>query len=199
MKALSTILYNTTHRPKEIIFEKPSVKFFQKIFILYWFFAILGHYIESAWAQYNQVFNGQAPWKLIIPTVTPAAAPYGIGAVIIYLVVWPLVKSRRINPIGVLILTIIIAAIVEYICAAIIVIIAGHNIFWNYSHNPFNLNGYICLESVTQFGIVATIVTYSLFPSIEKIMKKLNNSQFNLIFWTLFITYSLDLIYATLK
>lgn len=172
---------------------------FKKIFIYYWLFSLVGHYGENVWAFSHHLVTGE-PFKAhIVSTIIPLASPYGLGAIAVILLVWPLIKTHKINPFITFALNVIIAGIVEYLCAIIAVIFYGHNYFWDYSMKPFNINGFICLESVVVFGIAATIFIYFVYPFIEKIIKRFTKQQLSIIFWILFISYIADTIYTYTK
>lgn len=190
---------STTSKKNKNIKSYYSFNFFKKIFILYWFFSLLGHYAENFWAFLNHIVTGDPYKEHIVSTIIPLASPYGLGFVLIILIVWPLIKSRRINPIAAFVLNSVIAAVTEYFSAAFVVMIYGRNDFWDYSMKPLNINGYICFESIVIFGIAATLFIYFIYPLIEKLIQRFNRRQINIIFWILFISYILDSIHTYTK
>ncbi len=177
---------------------KRLLRGFEKMFIYFWVVSLLGHYIELIWMQVN-VFNGHSAWRILDFTIIPLAPPYGLGMVMVILLVYPLVKRYKMSPVAVFILNIIVTSVIEYICAVIIVAIFGHNQFWNYSYLPFNLSGYICLGNSLLFGIAATFFIYWFYPAMEKILQLLSDKQFRTIFWILFVSYGLDLAVSIFK
>jgi len=176
-----------------------TVLFWQKLFIYFWIIAVAGHYIERAWAIINRIIVGAPPWHLIVPTVVPMAIPYGSGAVTIILTTVMLMKRFKLNPLAVFGINVVISGLVEYTCAALIVLIDGTNRFWNYSWHPFNINGYTCLESSLLLGIVATIFVYLIYPLVEKIFAKLKYKYVNVIFWVLLSVFVVDSVYSWLR
>lgn len=176
-----------------------SMIFWQKIYIIFFSLSLFGHYLEIFLANVKYILTASPVFLPTMPTVLPLAAPYGFGVVGVLLVTVPLIRKYRLNPIGVFGLSVIISGIVEYISAALIVAFTGHNAFWNYSSQPFNLNGYIYLEGVLFFGFIATLFVYYVYPSIEKYMNKLKNRQIKIAFWLMFVGYAVDLAYLALK
>ena len=176
-----------------------STIFWKKIFIYFWVFSIVGHFIEIIWAQVNHIIFGYPIWKPIIYTFTPVAAPYGFGAIAVILFVWPLLKRHNLNLLGVFFLSVLVTTITEYLCALVVVLFVGHNYFWSYSDQFLNINGYVCLEASLLFGISATIFLYYIYPFCEKIISRFSPKQFNRTFWFLFISYGADLVYAWTK
>lgn len=184
-----------------ISLEKVSVfDNFRRIFIYFWITSLIGHYVEVIWAIFRHQFLGASGyWLPTNVTIIPLAAPYGLGVVAIILFVMPLMKKYKLNPALVFVLNVVITALVEYICAAVLVLIFGRNEFWNYSNVPFNLNGYICLSNTLTFGLVSTIYIYFLHPILTDFLKKLTKKHFNTFFWITAVSYMIDLIYVGLK
>jgi len=180
---------------KSIIYNNKSVAvFMQKIFIYFWVTSLLGHYLEVVWIYVMHQTTGSTLWKTTIPTVTPLAAPYGLGIVAVILLVVPLIRKYGLHPLGVFVLSTLITGTIEYLCALVLVLSTGHNRYWSYLDQPFNINGYVCLQSAVLFGAGATIFVYFVYPTLEKLVNGLQKKQRNAIFWLLFGSYSFDLL-----
>lgn len=177
------------------LFKWRTTDTLKELFIYFWVTSLLGHYLEVIWAYLTRIVTNRPSWTPRAPTILPLAPPYGLGAVAVILLTVPLIKKYRLNPIVVLILNIIITGAIEYVCAVAIVLYAGHNRFWNYTNQPFNINGYVCLESAVIFGIAATLFLYLIYPLCDKVLHKLKRWQLDVTFWVLFISYAIDLIY----
>ncbi len=176
--------------------------FWRNVYLYFWLFALAGHLLEFFILQL--IVPGYDLGPDAIPTVTPLAAPYGLGAAAFILVIWPLFKRfKKPKTVKNIVLTFLLAAllggIVEYICAAVVVAIDGVNIYWNYSNSPLNLNGYISLGSVSLFGALGTLFFYFIFPAIEDLFERAPIKLLNLIFFVLFGTYVADLIALFIK
>ena len=176
-----------------------SVIYWKKIFLYFWVFSIVGHLIEIVWSQINHIITGNELWRPIILTFTPAAAPYGLGVVGIILFVWPFMKRHKFNIFVVFLLSVLVTTIIEYLCAVVIVSFVGSNDFWNYNDQFMNLNGFVCLESSILFGINSVIFLYLIYPFCEKILNRFTKKQISTVFWFLFISYSVDLIYVFIR
>jgi len=123
------------------------------------------------------------------------AIPYGLGAVALLLLLYPLVQKKRIGFVATFFLSAIITATVEFLCAALIVAVVGHNDYWDYSSQPFNLLGYTCLETSLLFGVGSVIMLWLVFPWTEKLLTRIRERHINIAFWLLFIGYILSQIY----
>lgn len=172
---------------------------FQRLFIIFWVFSFLGHYLEIFWAWFNFLIFGSQLWIPTTPTILPLAPPYGLGVVVVILFTYPLIKRHEFGPIEAFVLNVFICGIVEYLCAAFLVQFVGYNQFWDYSNQPFNINGYICLTNSLIFGFCVTIFIYYIYPFCHKAMNVLKTKQINNLFWLLLITYTIDLIWMNIK
>lgn len=179
--------------------KKTFFSWFKEMFIFFWITSLIGHYWEVIWAVFKHNILGEAYFGPAKVTITPIAAPYGLGALVIILFVLPLMKKYKLNPLAVCVLNIFIAGLVEYVCAAVLVLIFGANHFWNYSNEMFNLNGFICLRNTLAFGILSTLYVYYLHPILLNFLRKLTAKNYNVLFWTMFLSYAIDLTYASLR
>ena len=167
---------------------------FQRLFIIFWVFAFLGHYLEIIWSWLNHLAFSTNLWLPSTPTFIPLAPPYGMGVVAAILLTWPFIKRHEFNPVQSFVLNVFISALVEYLSAIFLVFVDGYNKFWNYSNQPFNLNGYICLENSLLFGLGATVFLYYIYPIYKKFIDKLKLPQLDMLFWIMFVSYGVDLI-----
>lgn len=171
-----------------------SALFWQKIFIYCWIFSLGGHFFELVWAQLYHFATGDPLWHPLIVTTLPLALPYGFGIVAIILFVVPLIKKYKLHPIAVFVFTMIVASIIEYLCALFVVSVYGYNRFWDYSHLPFNLHGYISAGSSLVFAVIATAFVFYVYPFCEKWFKHIKPRHINIIFWVMFVMYGADLL-----
>lgn len=176
------------------ISKKSLFIYLQKIFLYYWITSILGHYLEIIWGYILHITTGAGLWVPNVSTTMPLAPPYGMGMIAIIVLVIPLIKKYKLNPLSVFILNVIVTGATEYFCALGLVMTLGHNNYWNYTNQPFNISGYVCLESAVLFSVAATAFVYFIYPVIEKFFKTIKTWQFNAIFWLIFIAYLADLI-----
>lgn len=182
-------------KPLHLTLNRQVLDFYQEIFIYFWVFSVFGHYLELIWK--NFIFK--TDWRPIMPTLTPLAPPYGLCAVAIILFVKPLIKKYNQHPFITFGLCTLVSGMVEYFCAAVITLIFGYNRFWDYSNEPFNINGFVCLRNLITFGVLTTAFIYYVYPYFDKLIKKLPWYQFKIIFWLMFLTYALDLFFLELR
>lgn len=181
--------------------SKPNYKtarYWQTLYLYFWFFALAGHYLEVFCAQFYHLLTGSPAWHPIIITVIPLAAPYGLGVMAIIILVVPLVKNQKINAPIAFILSTIIASFVEYFSAVFAAHFFSQYQFWDYSKNLLNLNGYISLQTSLTFGIAAMIFVYWLYPFCQSYLNRLKDGQIRTAFWALAILYAVDLAVSCL-
>jgi len=179
-----------TAESEKLTWRQPA--FWRNAFLYYWFFALFGFILEVVW---RQVTNNQYYDPFDIPTIAPLAVPYGLGAVALILIVWPLCQRfKKMNILLIFVLATLVTTAVEYLCSVIIVAFMGSNPFWDYSSFPFNFQGHICLHNAVLLGIVSTIFLRVIFPRIEQRVAKTSSKLLNDLFLLLFVTYLADVL-----
>src|SRR5574344_2100234 len=93
----------------------------------------------------------------------PVCTIYGCGALLIYMSM----KWFASNPLLLFFGGMAVATIVEYLTA---VILEGifHASWWDYSTEPLNLNGYVCLSSSLAWGAFTIILFRTFQPVVER-------------------------------
>ena len=69
--------------------------------------------------------------------------------------------------------------------------------WWDYSNQPFNYNGRVCLKNSMCFGIAGLGVMYFLYPIVNNIIHLLPIFWLELIAVILFIIFMIDLVFTT--
>ena len=172
--------------------RKPQ--FWRDSFLYYWIFSLFGHILELFWGFAGMQLGLKTPEKFASIPIFAIAAPYGLGAIILILFVYPLVRQRKIGIIGAFFLSVILTTIVEIISALAIVIVLGNNPYWDYSNRPFNLFGFATLGNSLAFGVASIIALYLVFPLISSVRKKFNEKLLNWAFWIIVIGYAATLL-----
>lgn len=175
-------LYNKEwHRPK----------FWRDMFLYYWIFSLIGHIIEIIWALFGELIGLRITPTFDTIPVFAVAAPYGLGAVVLLIFIYPLVKQKKLGIVGAYFMSVFITTLIEFVCAALIVLFVGHNSFWDYSDRFMNLFGFVCLGNSLLFGVISIFSLWVLFPWTEKLRHKVSEFYLNLAFWILFVGYIL--------
>lgn len=96
----------------------------------------------------------------------PVCPVYGCGVLVVVVVLTPLKENLLILFIGSLILTTVIEFITGFLLEKLF-----HNQWWDYSNEPFNVCGYICLKFSILWGLACTFIMDIVHPLIYKIIK----------------------------
>jgi uncharacterized membrane protein len=169
-------------------------QFWRNVFLYFWCFSLIGHVVEITWALLGNWIGLRSTPASTIP-IFAIAIPYGLGAVCLLLILYPLVQKKRINLFMAFVVGAFITTIIEFICAVLLVTFTGHNPFWNYSSRFMNLYGYICLSNSIMFGLGSVVALRWVFPWTEKILGRVRGRRINIVFWILFVSYILSQIY----
>lgn len=181
---------NDDYSPREF-------RYWRNLFIYFWVFGIFGIALEAVWSFIRFNITGQSGFHPIAPTITPLSPPYGLGAVALAALVYPIVhRSKRMNVLTVYIVSVAILTAIELTCALLIILVLGNNPFWSYSREPYNFYGLIELKNSLLFGIVGVVFIYFIFPRVKKILRRISDKLLNEIFWFTFVTYTCDVAFA---
>lgn len=169
-----------------------SSRSLKELFIVFFVFSFAGHYLEVVWA-WVKYFAVGSSWYPKINDLIPLAAPYGLGAVALITIIWPIMRNRKIRPVSVFVLSAIVAGIVEALSGLIVVLLYGKNYFWDYSGRIFNFFGLTCLSACLMFGAASILFLYYIYPHFEKLFENFKKNQISMIFWVLFVAYFVNM------
>lgn len=172
-------------------------QFWRNLFLYFWGFSLVGHVVEVFWALLGNLTGLRGSLANTIPPFA-VAAPYGLGVVALYLVLYPWVQQKRPSLAAVFVAGALLTAAIELICALAIVAVLGYNPFWNYSHRFLNLGGWICLSNSLLFGAGSVVILRWALPWAEKVLARIRPLYLNIGFWILFVGYILVEIYIRL-
>ena len=98
----------------------------------------------------------------------PYCPIYGVGAVIVLLVLDPYINQPGL----IFILGLILTTILEYLVSVIMEKLF-HMRWWDYSQHRFNINGRVCLLNSTLFGFLCLILTLVIHPLVVNLLGKI--------------------------
>lgn len=96
----------------------------------------------------------------------PVCPIYGCGVLLVVVVLTPLKENLLILFVGSLILTTAIELITGFLLEKMF-----HHQWWDYSQEPFNLHGYICLKFSLLWGLACTFVMKLIHPMIYRMIQ----------------------------
>ena len=98
----------------------------------------------------------------------PLLPIYGSGAIIILFATLPVADNFWL----VYFLGMLAATALEYVVGAVMEQLFKVR-YWDYTKQPFNLHGYICLTSSIAWGFFSDLLIYVIHPPIDKLLHKL--------------------------
>ena len=103
---------------------------------------------------------------------------YATGSVMIYILTY---KYRK-NPLKVFLISVISTGLLEYFSGLGIYIIGDGLRYWDYNTeilNFGNIQGFVCLRSVTFFGLSSLLLIYGVIPFCYFLAKKIDNENYS--------------------
>jgi uncharacterized membrane protein len=95
------------------------------------------------------------------------------------------------NPITLFVMAVFICAILEYATSYFMEKLFNAR-WWDYTDKKFNINGRICLETLSGFGLLGCVVIYLINPMIYKLFGILTPTYLKIVAIVLFIIFLLD-------
>ncbi len=144
-----------------------------------WVYEALVGLIENG--EFYMVGGDLLPWINI----------YAIGAVLLVPVAW---RFRQ-KPWAVFLMAVLITGAVELIGGWLVYTIGNGTRYWNYDHGLWlfgSINGFVCVLSVTIFGIFALILAYVILPLLVYLASKMSRRAFLTLAAVLFAIVMVD-------
>ena len=160
-----------------------SIKVYFLLFLVYSF---LGWIIEVLYCWYTTKKLNNRGFLL-----GPICPIYGVGCLLIIILLNRYIE----HPVGLFVLSIAICSVLEYSTSYVLEKIFEIR-WWDYSDKKYNINGRICLETMIPFGILGSLITYSVNPFFVNIITNININIniINIVYYTLFTLFIADLI-----
>jgi uncharacterized membrane protein len=186
---------------EEELYRPRDIGFWRDVAMFFMVFSVVGHWMERVYGvfllYFANVYDPTAPlWRDFLSPFNI----YGIGAVVCILLLFPLKRllEHRLKR-GWLVL--FISFVANTLACTLIELIgglltnhpdaSGRLIYWDYSNMPFNFMGQICLQNALCFGLVATLMVWSVFPAIEGFILRCSQDAVNVAFVIILIVYLL--------
>lgn len=126
----------------------------------------------------------------------PYCPIYGIGVLVVVVILTPLKNSLLILFIGSFVLTSVLEYITGYVLEKVF-----HNKWWDYSDKPFNIKGYVCLKFSILWGLACSFIMLVIHPIvmgfIHIIPKNSRNRAFDHLMFRIFCRLCCDCKYDT--
>ena len=181
-----------TLRENEKLWNLKSPLFWRNLVLYFCIFSVVGHWMEYCvcWLiRLGLVPGTYDPNSGIWHDMLNPYFVYGAACVVIGLLLFPiknLLQAKLPKGPWALIVSFLVNTAV---CAAIELILGftcnvpvdGVYPLWDYSDMAFNFMGQICLLNTTFFGFMATLMTWLVYPAMEKLFAKIPKDIMNII------------------
>ncbi len=149
-----------------------------------WVYEVFFYWMNSGFKEVYMRGGNYLPWINI----------YMYGS---YLIIFLAYRFRK-NPLKVFLISAVSTGILEYFSGLVLYGILGWVKCWDYNQeilNFGNISGYVCLRSVTVFGLCGLLLIYVILPILMKLVKKVNIKALLIISITLFAIFIFDEVY----
>lgn len=121
--------------------------------------------------------------------IGPYLPIYGFGSLFIVI----FLTKYQDAPITLFCMSMILCATLEYTTSFVMEKLF-HARWWDYSNQKFNINGRICLETASLFGLGGCVIIYLIHPLFGKILSVVNPICLNIITILLFTIFIIDIL-----
>lgn len=152
-----------------------------------WLYEFIFYYFNGGMKEFYWRGGNFLPWINI----------YATGSIMIYFLTY----KRRKKPLKVFLLGFLSTGILEYISGLGMFVLGNGKRCWDYNNeilNFGNINGFVCLRSVTFFGLSSLLLIYVIVPLCFYLAKKMNKKKFLIMSITLCSIILIDEFYNLL-
>lgn len=174
---------------EERFFRPKTWEFWRNIIIYFVIFSIVGHWMEAGVClliKYGIVPGTYDPTSQIWSDWLYPFPVYGIGFCACAILLYPLKlflerKTKRVA------VSLALSFIANALVCTIIEFAMGMAVnadlqLWDYSNMFGNFMGQVCLQNALFFGFVATLMTWVIYPALEKLFRRVPNEAMTVVF-----------------
>jgi uncharacterized membrane protein len=174
---------------EESFFRPKTWEFWRNLIIYFVIFSIVGHWMEAGVClliKYGLVPGTYDPTSQIWSDWLYPFPVYGIGFCACAVLLYPLknLLERKTGKLGVaLVLSFLANALVCTMIEFSMGMVVNADLqLWDYSNMFGNFMGQVCLQNALFFGFVATIMTWLVYPSLERFFRRVPNESMTVVF-----------------
>ncbi|MBC2889809.1 putative ABC transporter permease [Gordonibacter massiliensis] len=180
---------------KDINYYQPKTwAFWRNLIIYFCVFSVVGHWMEAGYCtliRFGLIPGIYDPNSQIWSDWLYPFLVYGFGAVACVLLLYP-VKNFLEKHIGSRVVPLIISFVINALVCTLIELAMGLMLnqpgpdgklpLWDYSDMFCNFMGQVCLQNAVAFGVVATLMTWVIYPALEGWLAKVPRDGMNIAF-----------------
>ena len=180
----------SARKPDELVINRKSWPFVRNCIMYFFIFSEVGHWMEAGMCQFIKMglVNGEYD-----PTNTMLWRDWlypfpmeGIAVVIIAVALYPLLQKMR-KTIKIPLVPYVISFVLNGLLCSCIEFFSGllvnfNHELWDYSDQPFNIMGQVCLQNALAFAAAASIITWFVYPLMELWFSRVRRDVMNVAF-----------------
>ena len=174
---------------EESFFRPKTVEFWRNLAIYFVIFSIIGHWVEAAVClliKYGIVPGVYDPTSQIWGDWLYPFPVYGIGFCACAVLLYPLKNflQRKTGKVGIALVLSFIAN--GFVCCLIefsMGMVVNQDLqLWDYSSMFGNFMGQVCLQNGLFFAFLATVMTWVVYPALERLFRRVPNESMHVVF-----------------
>ena len=178
------------YEKEDFVINRRGWPFFRNLVIYFIVFSLVGHWMEMGMCQFIRMglVEGQYDpsntmlWRdVLYPFPMEGAAVVVIALFLYPLFLW---LKKKVRPW-------ILAYVISFIAGALLctvielsmgLIVNADFHLWDYRENFGNIMGQVCLQNTLAFGVVAAIITWWIYPLLERLLARVPRDIMNIVF-----------------
>jgi uncharacterized membrane protein len=173
--------------------------FWRNLLLYYCIFSVVGHWMEAGFCMLIR-------WGIVAGSYDPGNTslwrdwlypfpPEGVGFAMCVLVLYP-VKNWISSHVHVRFLPILLSFVFNALVCSLIELSFGLVVnaqlqLWDYSNMVGNFMGQICLQNAVGFGVASTIITWVIYPFLQRIIDRAPKDVMNIFFVVIVVFYAM--------
>ncbi|MDO4891634.1 MAG: putative ABC transporter permease [Coriobacteriaceae bacterium] len=183
---------------EESFFRPKTWEFWRNLIIYFIIFSIVGHWVEAAVClliKYGIVPGVYDPTSQIWSDWLYPFPVYGIGFCVCAILLYPLKNflERKTGKVGV---SLAISFVANGLVCTLIEFSMGMVVnqdlqLWDYSTMFGNFMGQVCLQNGLFFAFLATLMTWVVYPALERLFRRIPNESMTVVFVGVVVGYAI--------
>ncbi|HAM15161.1 MAG TPA: hypothetical protein DCP91_04760 [Eggerthellaceae bacterium] len=185
-------LHKGDYEKEEFVVNRRGWPFVRNLIMYFIVFSIVGHWMEMGMCQFIRLGIVQGEYD---PTNTMLWRDWlypfpmeGAAVVVIALVLYPFFLWLKKKFTG---KKVFLAYLISFVAGALLcsviefsmgLVVNDHYQLWDYRENFGNIMGQVCLQNTMAFGVVASIITWWVYPMLERMIARVPRDIMNIVF-----------------
>ncbi len=175
-------------------YQPKTWAFWRNIIIYFCVFSVVGHWMEAAYCtliRFGLIPGTYDPNSQIWSDWLYPFLVYGFGAAACVLLLFPVknfLQKRMKGTVGPLAISFVVNALVCTLIELAMGLMLNQPLpdgtlpLWDYRDMFCNFMGQVCLQNAVAFGVVATLMTWVIYPGLEGLLRKVPKDVMNTVF-----------------